>query len=108
MRDGARNAVDQRDGEDRRQIFGMKVFVARGRDCRIELPDARVTAQLAALSRNAFAIGGQASPAIALSISGVSAAPQTPVRRILELTTISTAFAMSARDPHGPMAVAVK
>ena len=96
MVDRRLEAVDDPDRDDRVEIFGPPIFLGRGRtrgsaaraaaSPRTAQP-ARISASISGLSRRAAAVRWTSS---------VSAAPQTPVRRIFALTTILNALSRSA------------
>jgi hypothetical protein len=88
MGDGAGDAVDDAHREDRVEIFRGPVGFGRWPDGGIERARRFVAAQ-----------GAAGLPQIGedgRSTSSVSAAPQTPVRRILALSTMARALAGSA------------
>jgi hypothetical protein len=91
MADRTADTVDDSDGDDRVEIFSRPVFLG----CRLQrgVADARIS-QPASVS--ASIRGNRCVPIAALSTSKVSAAPHTPVLRILALTTMLLAMSRSA------------
>ena len=96
MVDRRREAIDDAHGDDRVEIFGPPVLLARRSDARVRLLRGLIAAHRAARLDQRSDQWAKNRGAAARSMSSVSAAPQTPVRRILALTAILSALSRSA------------
>ena len=95
MLDRASTPSTTRHGDHRVQIFGAPVLLGR-RACAGRRAQRGASPRTAQPAASSAATGGSRRRRAARSTSSVSAAPQTPVRRILALTTIACAFSRSA------------